>query len=112
MAFLPRVEERNVAGTVRCMSGRPVVGVYVHDSYPDSGGFARIKSDGIDRAFVRYQRDTVRGSAHSLSVGCGGTPRDWATDLDSPRVTGEYHDFLCYDVAGALSGPCVLAGPR
>lgn len=106
ITFLPRVEQRNVAGTVRCLSGRAVVGVYVHDAHPRSGGWAKTTTNGADHAIARYQRDDVLGTTHSLSVGCGGNPKKWATVLDTPAVTGEYHDFLCFDHTDSKSGTC------
>jgi hypothetical protein len=107
--FLPRVERHNVAGTVRCASGRPVVGVYAHDSYPHSGGWAATSPARGNPALVRYQRDDARGRTYWLSVGCGGTRDDWATALDTPTVAGDHHDFLCLDRADQLSGVCEVA---
>jgi hypothetical protein len=104
--LLPRVEQRNVSGTVRCMSGNPVVGVYVHDSHPRSGGWARTVTDKDDPAFARYQRDAVIGATHSLSVGCGGDSKNWARTLDTREVKGEYHEFLCFDQIDSVAGSC------
>ena len=94
---LPRLEYHAVSGQVRCMSGKPVVGVWVHDSIPVTGDFAELLPIPGDPSVAVYIYRRVRGPEYSVSVGCGGTSHDWGIGIHSGSVPGTLSDFECFD---------------
>lgn len=74
----------NVSGTVRCLTGAPVVGVWVQSSGGGSKFASRWGLPGA--ASVSGYNATVNSGSVELHVGCGGTPAKWDSDQWTPKV--------------------------
>jgi hypothetical protein len=103
---LPQPHSRSVAGSVRCASGSPVVGVWVEGR---SGGswFAELNWSDPSRSVARYTYLLPSGGQYQVRVGCGGSSGDWGTTSYSPFVDDARRDFVCDDPSDrGRSGLC------
>lgn len=94
-------------GTVYCMNGGPVVGVYVYVNDGGANGFADITPDGSISAGFSYGLGLIpRG--FWLAVGCGGTPDHWATTSYEEPSSGlpPVFDYDIYCSNQGSNGPC------
>ena len=65
-------------GTVYCLNGGPVVGIWVYVNDGGTNGWAGYTQIGSNSASYSYGLGLIpRG--YWLAVGCGGTPSHWAT---------------------------------
>jgi hypothetical protein len=96
----------DVGGTVTCMSGNSVEGVWVQ---ADQGsGFAPWQGIG-DGSTSSYWYTLPLYENYSLHVGCGGSTSDWGVALTTQQVGGTHNSFVCHDVAGDSDyGVCFL----
>ncbi|MEV8375725.1 hypothetical protein AB0P21_23515 [Kribbella sp. NPDC056861] len=101
---------RQVTGTVRCMSGAQVQGIWVKEAR-GLGGFVDPKRDPADPSTARYVRELRGSRTYGVNVGCGGTWKKWEVESRSKFVSGTSHRFECHDQAGdPLFRQCVPAG--
>ncbi|MGB8860944.1 MAG: extracellular solute-binding protein [Ilumatobacteraceae bacterium] len=92
-------EPVQLAGTVECASGEPVVGIWVEaESWPDANdGWAVF--DPTDPGKANFTYTLQRGGRYRLHVGCGGSSATWGSTNSTGFVTGS-QDFLCHDPPG------------
>ena len=85
-----------ISGTVECVSGAEVVGVYVvGETLPDvNQGFATY--DDTKASKVGYRFVLPYGGRYQLHVGCGGSRSEWGSESFTVFVS-ESSDFLCRD---------------
>lgn len=93
---LPTPVPRDIAGTVHCLSGRPVVRVWV-EGFSGGSWYADLSWPSADPAFARYAYRLPSGGQYEVRVGCGGSPGDWFTTNYSGYVDDSYRDFVCDD---------------
>lgn len=90
---------RTVRGTVTCVDGEDVVGIWVKAG-TDESGFARWVRAGSPST-ASFERDLPRRLDWTVSVGCGGTTRDWTYELRSADFTSSrQQDWQCMSVRG------------
>lgn len=83
------IASRQISGTVRCLGGGKVVGVWVESS-AGSSGWANFKLiDGFEypnKSLAYYWHTlTISGSSNvSLHIGCGGDSTSWGSDNWTP----------------------------
>lgn len=87
-----------VGGWVTCLSGNFVEGVYF-DATSGSDGWAHTTYPGNTQSSQQWSYTLTSGTTYKLDVGCGGTPSNWATSLQSVTLSGTGHELICYDVA-------------
>lgn len=93
---LPSAVPRDIAGTVRCLSGKPVVDVWV-EGFSGGSWFAELSWPSTDGSVVSYVYRLPSGGQYEVRVGCGGTRGDWFTTNYSGYVDYDHHDFVCDD---------------
>lgn len=99
-ATLPTPTIPFIAGHVACLSGRPVVGIWVQgDASGDSGWASWQATPGLP-SYASFRHESPGGGTYSLSVGCGGTPKYWDVTATSPRARETNRDFICDDELG------------
>lgn len=87
----------SVAGSVSCVSGRSVVGVWIKAEKGGSGWAKRTGSGSTQR----YSYSLPKGGRYQVHVGCGGSAKKWATNNKSSYVSGRSNSFTCYDTRSA-----------
>jgi hypothetical protein len=95
-----------ISGTVSCVSGHSVEGVWVQAAQ----GSSYSPWQGIGNGSTsRYWYTLPSTMSFSLHVGCGGTTASWGISLSTPLVPGPVANFTCHDVATqAEYGACDL----
>jgi surface antigen len=68
-----------VTGTINCLNGHEVVGVWIESSAGGSIWADFTKVPGHPEAAVISKKVSIQGSSSevSLAIGCGGTPKKW-----------------------------------
>ena len=95
-----------ISGTISCLSGQSVEGVWVQAA--QGSGYSPWQGTG-DGSTARYWYTLPSETSFSLHVGCGGTPDTWGISVSTPLVPGPVADFMCHDVAGQADyGGCEL----
>lgn len=86
-----------VGGSVSCVTGRAVEGIWV---VANSGGsnWARMNVAGGTSSAVSWSYTLPNGGSYSLHVGCGGSPSSWASTSTSGNYSGGSGGMLCYDL--------------
>jgi hypothetical protein len=92
---LPVARTTRITGTVRCASGQAVAGVWIQEAQ-GVGEFASWQPDSSDPALARFSFD-LRGHTYAVHVGCGGTSKQWATEVRSDHVPMSTIAFVCHD---------------
>jgi hypothetical protein len=93
-----------ISGSVACMSGGGVQGVYVEAA--KGAGFSPWTGQGNDSTATFKYTLPVQES-FSLHVGCGGTPSSWKVACYSVTVSTAFTDFACDDISGQAGyGTC------
>ena len=78
-------------GYVDCMNQAAVVGVWVNVSGGSSGWASRRGS-----GFEQFWSYNTQGRAYSLTVGCGGSPSNWAGQASTPYYSTGWANLQCY----------------
>ena len=95
-----------ISGTVSCVSGHSVEGVWVQAS--QGAGYSPWQGIG-NGSTSRYWYTLPSAMSFSLHVGCGGTTASWAVAVTTPDASGPVANFTCHDIAGqAEYGKCDL----
>jgi hypothetical protein len=93
-----------ISGTVSCVSGHSVEGVWVQAA--QGSGYSPWQGIG-NGSTSRYWYTLPSTMSFSLHVGCGGTTAAWGISLSTPLVPGPVANFTCHDVAGSAGyGDC------
>jgi hypothetical protein len=96
---LPAPTSPYTFGQVRCASDNPVVGIWV-EAYSGGRGWADREAVAGSLAHVSFRRELPSGGTYMLSVGCGGTPKNWAVPTKSDNLSRAGYNLVCYDVPG------------
>lgn len=86
-----------VAGSVTCVTGRPVEGVFVHAN-SGGGGWGVMNVPGNTSSTVSWHYTLPNGGSYYLAVGCGGSTSSWASSNYSANFSGNSGGLLCYDL--------------
>jgi len=86
-----------ISGTISCVSGNSVEGVWVQAS--QGSGYSPWQGIG-NGSTSRYWYTLPSTESFSLHVGCGGTTAAWGISLSTPLVPGPVANFTCHDVQG------------
>jgi hypothetical protein len=86
-----------ISGTISCVSGHSVEGVWVQAS--QGSGYSPWQGIG-NGSTSRYYYTLPSTESFSLHVGCGGTTAAWGISLSTPLVAGPVVNFTCHDVSG------------
>lgn len=79
------------AGTAMCANQDTVVGVWVNVSGGTSGWAARSGS-----GYSQHWSYNTQGKSYSLTVGCGGTPANWAVSTSTPSYKTTWTNVTCF----------------
>jgi hypothetical protein len=79
------------SGYATCMNQANVVGVWVNVSGGRSGWASR-SGYGYQQ---RWSYDT-QGRSYSLTVGCGGSPSNWAASTSTPYYNSTWSSVSCF----------------
>jgi hypothetical protein len=93
---------KGVAGSLSCVSGSAVTGVFVHAN-SGGGGWATMSSPGGKSSTLSWTYTIPNTGSYYLAVGCGGTTQTWATTNYSNNYSGNSQGLLCYDTPLAPS---------
>jgi hypothetical protein len=98
-----------VSGTVVCVSGAEVAGVYVK---APGGGFVRDLHPVVgDPSRADFGYNLPPDTPYAVHVGCGKLPgNDWAKEDWSDEVRGSNLVFTCVDNRVAFYGSCSSSG--
>jgi hypothetical protein len=100
----PKSGPFHIGGEISCISGQPLVGVWVAAAM-GSGWAPWIGQGNGSTATFSYTLPVTE--SYSLHVGCGGTGSDWQVATYSGTVTSADNNFACDDVTGqAAYGTC------
>jgi hypothetical protein len=104
-ASIPPPATIDARGSVTCLSGAPVEGVWVVGRAGGSG-WATWSASASAKEFASFGRKISNG-AWEVHVGCGGSPQTWRAASYSGWVSGTSHSFTCDDISGqGRSGEC------
>ena len=82
-----------ISGNVQCFYGNnQVVGIWV-DAENGTDGWATRWSDGMGGN--NYSYTLSQSSKYTLHVGCSGTPSSWGSSMTTPKVNGNYYNWVC-----------------
>jgi hypothetical protein len=79
------------SGSAMCANQDTVVGVWVNVSGGTSGWATRTGSG--------YQQNwsyNTQSKQYSLTVGCGGTPANWAASTSTPSYSSSWSHVVCF----------------
>jgi hypothetical protein len=88
-----------VRGTVTCLSGDAVQGVWVSANSGGSGWASWTPYAG-DPSKATWSRSLPNGGDYYIAVGCGGSPSSWKRTLYSDTISEANTSLLCNDVQG------------
>lgn len=92
----PAFASTAVAGSVVCLDGRNVEGVFVHAN-SGGGGWGVMNVPGNTSNAVSWHYTLPNGGSYYLDVGCGGNTSNWATNNYTANFTGNSSGLICYD---------------
>ena len=87
-------------GTVQCISGEPVVGVWVVSNTGGTGWANFTPASGLPSK-ASFSKSVTNTNSYYLSVGCGGNAQTWHTTNYSDTVSGNSKYFSCWDAYGS-----------
>lgn len=90
LAWAPAAGAAN-SGTVTCYNQASVVGVWVTVNGGTSGWAARSGS-----GFQQRWSYNTQGRSYKLTVGCGGTPQQWAASTSTPVFSTTWSNVACF----------------
>lgn len=96
----PALAATNVAGSVACVSGQNITGVFVNANSGGGGwaqGFVPDTSSNVS-----WHYTLPNGGSYYLAVGCGGTTQVWGSTNYSNNYSGNANFMLCYDTTGTV----------
>lgn len=100
----PKSTPLKISGSVSCISGNAVVGVYVAAS--KGSGFSPWQGQG-NGATATFHYTLPLKESYSLHVGCGGSPSKWQVADYGVTVSTAVNNFECDDVPGQSNyGTC------
>jgi hypothetical protein len=100
----PKSAPFQISGTVSCISGNTVEGVWV--AAGKGSGYSPWTGQG-NGASASFIYTLPLHESYSLHVGCGGTTSTWKVATYSVTVSGAVNNFVCDDVSGQPSyGSC------
>jgi len=102
----PAFASTYVSGSVSCVSGNNIVGVFVNANSGGGGWAQGFTSD--TSSSVQWHYTLPNNGSYYLAVGCGGSPANWATTNYSNNYSGNANFMLCYDTTGTLPAGKVL----
>jgi hypothetical protein len=107
-----KTEYTAVAGRVTCPAGQAVTGVWVQPYQGEGRGWARWMANPGQPNVATYNK-VIEDSAPSyqVSVGCDGTPSNWAHDYKSqyiPNMTVLF-SVVCNDLPDVKIDTCMVA---
>lgn len=85
-----------VTGSVSCVTGNAVEGVFVNAN-SGGGGWATMSAPGGTSSAVSWHYTLPNNGSYYLAVGCGGSPGSWATTNYSNNYSGGSSGLICYD---------------
>src|SRR6266545_1406351 len=80
-----------LSGRVTCATGVSVEGVWVQPA-DGKGGWAQLRRDGPSAA---WQYSLEAGATYHVHVGCGGSPKDWASANYSAPLNSTTTALVC-----------------
>ncbi|MFJ9907491.1 hypothetical protein ACIRVK_32170 [Streptomyces sp. NPDC101152] len=87
-----------VSGSLSCVSGNAVEGVWVAAN-SSSSGWAILSAASGSASSVSWHYSLNNGGTYYIHVGCGGSPSHWATNNYSSTVSGNsLTGVICYDM--------------
>lgn len=89
---------RTVSGSVTCVTGRAVEGVFVHAN-SGGGGWATLSAPSGSSSYVSWSYSIPNSGSYYVNVGCGGTPSNWASSNYSNNYSGNSSGLVCYDTS-------------
>ena len=92
----PAVANTGVGGSVSCLSGNNVEGIWVSASSGTSS-WAKMSVPGNTNSAVSWSYTLTSGNSYFIHVGCGGNPNNWAVNTYSGTRTGNSSGLICYD---------------
>lgn len=85
-----------VGGTVKCSSGKAVVGVWIDAKDSRKSGWAWSQNNG--RSVQSWSRGQLSsGDQYKVRVGCGGTSNKWGVSVHSKVFRTGNQSFTCLD---------------
>lgn len=92
-----------VKGEGTCINSASPVGVWVQ-AESSTSGWAKtkvpVKLGGHSKVTYEFKLD--RGGRYKVSVGCGGTSKNWGKTLTSDMLSGKTNNLKCNDVEPVL----------
>jgi hypothetical protein len=85
-----------VAGSVACVTGNAVEGVFVNAN-SGGGGWGIMNVPGGTSNAVSWHYTLPKGGSYYVAVGCGGRPSSWNSTSYSGNYTGNSSSLICYD---------------
>ena len=105
----PASAATTIHGTVQCVTGARMVGVWVS---ANSGGSGWASWTPRSTSVANYSYTLPYGGTYHLNVGCGGSSGAWASSNSTPNVGGNAYWFTCYDLInigqGGYYGTCQI----
>lgn len=96
LAAAPAGASTGVSGSVSCVSGNNVEGIWVSASSGTSG-WATMNVPGNTSSYVSWHYTLTSGNSYFVHVGCGGSTNNWAVNTYSGTKSGNSNGLLCYD---------------
>lgn len=93
----PAFASTYVSGSVACVTGNYVEGVFVHAN-SGGGGWGIMNVPGNTSNAVSWHYTLPNNGSYYLAVGCGGSTSSWATTNYSNNYTGNSNSLICYDM--------------
>lgn len=88
-----------VSGSVSCLSGSAVEGIWVSASSGTSG-WATLSAASGSSSSVEWWFTLSSDTSYFIHVGCGGSPQHWLPSGNTYSSTrrGNSPDLICYDI--------------
>ncbi|MCV7277068.1 hypothetical protein [Mycolicibacter arupensis] len=88
---------QKVSGQIACINSASPVGVWIQAESSKSGWASKnvpIEMGGFSKVNFSYTLD--KGGRYQVHVGCGGTAKNWGSNIKSGYVSGN-RNFVCND---------------
>jgi hypothetical protein len=93
---VPQTTDETITLDIHCVSGNPVVGVWI-DAAEGGSGWA-VRGAG-ESQFIRFTHELPFGGAYSVHVGCGGSANRWGVAVWSTEAALLFRRLTCDDIA-------------
>lgn len=94
----PALASTYVSGSVSCVTGRNVEGVFVHAN-SGGGGWGIMNVPGNTSSTVYWHYTLPNNGSYYLAVGCGGGTEGWDSTNYSNNYSAGTGSLMCYDLA-------------